>query len=127
MAKEVDIVGTLGTVLSAELEKQAKKAQPIPEVYSSGMRGREKPPHLREQKKPKQRTSDDEGEERYTADGKRVVTFKAKPKMKVGDEIAGLKKQIADLTAKLTGGESKPNAAANNGGAGKSKPVVKIE
>ena len=114
MAKEeqVDVIGSLSEVLGEQLEKQRKKAQPIPEVYSSGMRGKEKPPHLREQKKPAKKQTEDEGEERFTKDGKRVVTFKAKPRVNVGQEVAELKKQVAELTKQLgEKTEKKPPAA----------------
>jgi hypothetical protein len=120
--EQVDVIGTLSEALGEQLEKQRKKAQPIPEVYSSGMRGKEKPPHLREQKRPAKKQNADEGEERYTEDGKRVVTFKAKPKVKVGDEIAALKKQVADLTKRVGEPRDKPQGHA----ADKKNPAIQI-
>lgn len=99
--KEVDVIGTLSTAIGEQLEKQRKNAQPIPDVYSSGMRGKEKPPHLREKKEKK--TDPNAGEERFTQDGKRVVTFKAKPQAKTADRIATLEKRIEELTKKLEG------------------------
>jgi hypothetical protein len=117
--QQVDVIGTLSEALGEQLEKQRKKAQPIPEVYSSGMRGKEKPPHLRETKKPAKKSAEEDGEERFTKDGKRIVTFKAKPKAKVGDQIAAMQKQIDDLTAKLGEKTVKPPAK-------KDKPKIQI-
>ena len=121
MAKEeqVDVIGSLSEVLGEQLEKQRKRAQPIPEVYSSGMRGKEKPPHLRETKKPAKKQGEQEGQERFTADGKRVVTFKAKPKVNLSEEVAQLRKQVGDLTAKLGEKTVKPPAK-------KDKPRIQI-
>ena len=119
--QQVDVIGTLSEALGEQLEKQRKKAQPIPDVYSSGMRGKEKPPHLREQKKPAKKQPEEDGEERFTADGKRVVTFKAKPKVKVGDQIAAMQKQIDGLTKQL--GEKNVAAATP---AKKEKPKIQI-
>jgi hypothetical protein len=110
-AEQVDVVGSLASAIGEQMEKQRKKAEPIPEVYSSGMRGREKPPHLREKPKARQKSDEDKGEERFTKDGKRIVTFKAKPRANVSDQVAELQKQVADLTKKL-GGKEKPAAAA---------------
>jgi hypothetical protein len=119
--EQVDVIGTLSEALGEQLEKQRKKAQPIPEVYSSGMRGKEKPPHLREQKKAAKKPAEDEGEERFTVDGKRVVTFKAKPKAKVGDQIAAMQKQIDGLTKQL-GGKAAAAAPAKK----EAKPKIQI-
>ena len=119
--EKVDVIGTLSEALGEQLEKQRKKSQPIPDVYSSGMRGREKPPHLRDQKKPAKKQAEDDGEERYTEDGKRVVTFKAKPKVKVGDQLAAMQKEIAGLKKQL--GEKSAAAAAP---AKKDKPKIQI-
>ena len=121
MAKEeqVDVLGSLSEVLGEQLEKQRKKAQPIPEVYSSGMRGKEKPPHLREAKKPAKKSAEEDGEERFTKDGKRVVTFKAKPKVNLSEEVAQLRKQVGDLTTKLGERTQKPAAE-------KTRPKIQI-
>ncbi len=100
--QQVDVIGTLSEALGEQLEKQRKKSTPIPEVYSSGMRGKEKPPHLREKPKPKKNPNVDEGEERFTADGKRIVTFKAKPAVKSSDRITALEKQVKELSDQLT-------------------------
>jgi hypothetical protein len=121
VAKEdqVDVIGTLSEALGEQLEKQRKKAQPIPEVYSSGMRGKEKPPHLREKPKAKKPNADEEGEERFTKDGKRVVTFKAKPRVNASEQLASMQKQIDGLTKQLGEKAARP-------GAEKKKPAIAI-
>jgi hypothetical protein len=118
--QQVDVIGALSEALGEQLEKQRKKAQPIPEVYSSGMRGKEKPPHLRETKKPAKKSAGEDGEERFTKDGKRVVTFKAKPRVNVSEQVAKLQKQVDDLTKQL--GEKPAKAAATK----KDKPKIQI-
>jgi hypothetical protein len=118
--QQVDVIGTLSEALGEQLEKQRKKAQPIPEVYSSGMRGKEKPPHLREKPKAaKKANAEEDGEERFTKDGKRIVTFKAKPRVNVSDQVAKLQKQVDDLTKQLGEKPQKPAA-------GKEKPKIQI-
>jgi hypothetical protein len=118
--QQVDVIGTLSEALGEQLEKQRKKAQPIPEVYSSGMRGKEKPPHLREKPKAaKKQNADEEGEERFTKDGKRVVTFKAKPRVNASEQLAAMQKQIDGLTKQLGEKSQKPAA-------GKEKPKIQI-
>lgn len=120
MAEKVDVIGTLSEALGEQLEKQRKKAQPIPEVYSSGMRGKEKPPHLREKPKAAKKQSADEGEERFTKDGKRVVTFKAKPKVNASEQMAAMQKQIDGLTKQL-GDKTREKPAAQ-----REKPKIQI-
>jgi hypothetical protein len=114
VVEKTEIMDQLSESISEKLEERRKKTQPIPEVYSSGMRGGEKPPHLREKKKAKA-AGEDAPEERWTKDGKRVVTFKAKPKVRAADEIASLKEQVAQLTKRLDGDKG---AAANKGDKG---------
>jgi hypothetical protein len=118
--EQVDVIGTLSEALGEQLEKQRKKAQPIPEVYSSGMRGKEKPPHLREKPKAAKRpNAGEEGEERFTKDGKRVVTFKAKPRVNASEQLAAMQKQIDGLTKQLGEKAARP-AVANK------KPTIAI-
>jgi hypothetical protein len=117
--EQLDVIGTLSEALGEQLEKQRKKASPIPEVYSSGMRGKEKPPHLRETKKPAKKSAEEDGEERFTKDGKRVVTFKAKPRVNVSEQVAAMQKQIDGLTKQLGEKSQKPAAA-------KPKPKIQI-
>lgn len=107
-AEQVDVVGSLASAIGEQMEKQRKKAEPVPEVYSSGMRGREKPPHLREKAEKKPKAGEDKGEERFTKDGKRIVTFKAKPRVNVSDQVAELQKQVTELTKKLGEKEKTP-------------------
>jgi predicted phosphodiesterase len=104
--QQVDVVSQLGDLITEKLAANAKKTTPIPEVYSSGMRGNEKPPHLREQKKndkkvdSKKKVVDDDGQEVDPKTGKRIVKFAARERTSLKDENAALKKEIAALKAK---------------------------
>ena len=93
------VIEHLAEQIGDSIEKRRKTADPIPAVYSSGMRGNEKPPNQRE--KPKAKKTDEDGEERFTKDGKKVVTFKAAPRRKVAEVLAERDQTIADLTKRL--------------------------
>jgi hypothetical protein len=46
-----NLIDTLAESLSERVEQKRKAAQPVPEIYSSGMRGTEKPPSQRQAKR----------------------------------------------------------------------------
>jgi hypothetical protein len=112
-----EVIKMLAESIGEQVEANRKKSEKVPEVYSSGMRGREKPPHLRE--KPAKKVDDNAPEERYDENGKRIVTFKAKPRVNQSKQIADLEKKVADLTKKLEGKTAVPPP-------GKKKTPVKI-
>lgn len=101
------VIETLAEAIGEQVETKRKASEKVPEVYSSGMRGREKPPHLRE--KPAKKKDENAPEERYDENGRRIVTFKAKPRISGAQQLEAMQKQIDDLKKQLAG--KKPAAA----------------
>jgi hypothetical protein len=113
------VIDVLSEAIGDKIEARRKASEKVDEVYSSGMRGKEKPPHLRERPKPAKKET--ETQEGYTREGKRVVTFKAKPRVNQAEQLTALQQQNAELVKRLEKLEGK------GAGDGKDKKKVKVK
>lgn len=104
MATEAGEVNVLDELTESIAERVAKRtadaAKKIPDVYTSGMRGAEKPPHIREaEERDKKAKAVAAKKKKDEADGKATVTFRAKPTVSNKEKIAALEKEVADMKA----------------------------
>jgi hypothetical protein len=98
------LIEALGEVVGSQIAKANAKKEPIAAVYTSGMRGDEKPPQLRngdegvKQAKEKGLGKGIDPKKAAAAQGRRKISFEAGPSKK---ELSKQLKALQDENAKL--------------------------